>query len=288
MQRIQSLWKPKGAFRPEEHFFLVTFDLKEDYLKALTGGPWMIYGSYLTTQPWTFDFDPRVTIVSKVVVWIRILGLAVRYYHRSTLNAIGKLIGEVVKIDYTTGARGRGKYARIAVLVDLMNALIPQIRVDGRLYTVAYEGLPQICFGCVKYGHIKDRCESETETNDSNRVMTGPTSSKDLPPKTSLETEGATTQQKPLYGEWMQVRYPKKGNKSNWGNGARLTGSAINEGSRYNVLFDHEDSEANIDANNESTLDDSSVTPHNQNRNKDNLNFSKKNVGTATKKNIWK
>ena len=81
-----------------------------------------------------------------------------------------------------------------------MNALIPQIRVNGRLYTVAHEGLPQICFGCGKYGHIKDRCESETETNDSNRMMTEPTSSKDLPPKTSPETEGAATPQKPLYG----------------------------------------------------------------------------------------
>ena len=158
----------------------------------------MIYGSYLTTQPWTFDFDPRVTTIFKVVAWIRIPGLAFRYYHRSTLNAIGKLIGEVVKIDYTTEARGRGKYARIAILVDLMNALIPQIRVDGRLYTVAYEGLPQICFGCGKYGHIKDRCESETETNDSNRMMTEPTSSKDLAPKTFPETEGTATPQKPV------------------------------------------------------------------------------------------
>ena len=63
------------------------------------------------------------------------------------------------------------------------------------------------------------------------------------------------------------------------GKGARLTGSAINEGSHYNILFDHEDNEANIEVNNELTLDDSSVTPHNQNMNKDNLNFSKKNVG---------
>ena len=93
MQRIQSLWKPKGVFRlvdVEEHFFLVTFELEEDYLKALTGGPWMIYGSYRTTQPWTFDFDPRVATISKVVAWIRIPGLAFRYYHRSNLNAIWK------------------------------------------------------------------------------------------------------------------------------------------------------------------------------------------------------
>ena len=42
----------------------------------------------------------------------------------------------------------------------------------------------------------------------------------------------------------------------------RLTGSTINEGSRYNVLFDNEDNKANIEANNELTLNDSFVTPH--------------------------
>ena len=66
-----------------------------------------------------------------------------------------------------------------------------------------------------------------------------------------------------------------------------MSGSAINEGSLYNVLFDHEDNEANIETNNESTLNDSSVTPHNQNRSKDNLNFSKKMWGQQQKNN-WK
>ncbi|KAI9073661.1 hypothetical protein K1719_044374 [Acacia pycnantha] len=43
---------------------------------------------------------------------------------------------------------GRGRYARIAVLVDLQKPLVPWIKVDGRTHGVEYEGLPLICFEC--------------------------------------------------------------------------------------------------------------------------------------------
>ncbi|KAI9127530.1 hypothetical protein K1719_000523 [Acacia pycnantha] len=73
--RTQWLWKLRGSCQlidMEGGFFCATFDLEEDYIKVLTGGPWMVYGSYLTVQPWTLDFDPTTAIVSRVVAWIRI------------------------------------------------------------------------------------------------------------------------------------------------------------------------------------------------------------------------
>ncbi|KAI9094804.1 hypothetical protein K1719_026610 [Acacia pycnantha] len=138
--------------------------LSEDCLrstkKALTGGPWMIFGAYLTIQPWSLDFDSRASTILKVVVWVRLPGLSSRYYHKSTLRVIGALLGDVIKIDYMTKSRGRGKYARMAVLIDLQKSLVPAIKVDVRSYGVEYEGLPHICFACDKYGHTKDRCAS--------------------------------------------------------------------------------------------------------------------------------
>ncbi|KAI9079949.1 hypothetical protein K1719_038195 [Acacia pycnantha] len=131
------------------------FDLQEDYTKALTGGPWMVSGAYLTIQPWSLDFNPHSPI-SKVVAWIRIPGLSFQYYHKNTLRAIGTLLGEVVKIDYMTESHGRGMYARIAVLFDLLKPLVPWIKVDGRTYGVEYEGIPLICFDYGKYGHAKE------------------------------------------------------------------------------------------------------------------------------------
>ncbi|KAI9085351.1 hypothetical protein K1719_032728 [Acacia pycnantha] len=141
--RIQALWRLKGSFSlvdMEGSFYFATFDLEEDYFKALTGGPWMIFSAYLTVQPWSLDFDARSSAISKVVAWARISGLSFKYYHKSTLRAIGSLLGEVVKIDYLTETKGRGKYARIAVLMDLLKPLVPWIMVDGKKHGVEYEG----------------------------------------------------------------------------------------------------------------------------------------------------
>ncbi|KAI9119297.1 hypothetical protein K1719_009972 [Acacia pycnantha] len=68
--RTQALWRLKGSFSlvdMEGSFYFATFDLEEDYFKALTGGPWMIFGAYLTVQPWSLDFDARSSAMSKVV-----------------------------------------------------------------------------------------------------------------------------------------------------------------------------------------------------------------------------
>ncbi|KAI9110182.1 hypothetical protein K1719_018624 [Acacia pycnantha] len=52
---LQSLWAKKGVItliNIGNGFFVVKFTNKEDYSKALTGGPWMIFDHYLTVRPW--------------------------------------------------------------------------------------------------------------------------------------------------------------------------------------------------------------------------------------------
>ncbi|KAI9123312.1 hypothetical protein K1719_006201 [Acacia pycnantha] len=214
MYRTQAIWKPKGSYQlvdMEGNFYFAMFDLEEDYTKVLTGGPWTIFGAYLTVQPWTIDFDPATTSISSVVAWVRVPGLAFRYYHKGTLRAIGKLLGEVVKIDYRTESRGRGKYARIAVVIDLQQPLIPWIKIDGKTYGVEYEGLPLICFSCGKYGHAKDKCKGASHTNNvvpsrEHDTMVR-TSSKTLTDK-SFGGTAAGPFLKPgstQYGSWMQA-----------------------------------------------------------------------------------
>ncbi|KAI9079455.1 hypothetical protein K1719_038537 [Acacia pycnantha] len=156
LARTQALWRLRGCFRLVDMvggFYMATFDLEEDYTKVLTGGPWMLFGAYLVVQPWTLNFDPSLSVMSKVVVWVRIPGLSFRYYHKTALQAIGTLLGEVIRVDPMTENRGRGRYARIDVLMDLLKPLVPWIKVDGKLHGIEYEGLPQICFTCGRYGH---------------------------------------------------------------------------------------------------------------------------------------
>ncbi|KAI9127677.1 hypothetical protein K1719_000670 [Acacia pycnantha] len=42
---------------------------KEDYLHALTGGPWMLFDHYLTVRPWEPAFQPMTASINKVAVW---------------------------------------------------------------------------------------------------------------------------------------------------------------------------------------------------------------------------
>ncbi|KAI9108992.1 hypothetical protein K1719_019947 [Acacia pycnantha] len=233
----------------EGGFYCATFALEEDHLKVLTGGPWMIYGAYLTVQPWSLEFDAKTGIVSKVVAWIRIPGLSIRYYHKSTLRVIGTLLGEEVKIDYMTEMRGRGKYTRVAVIIDLLKPLIPSIKVDGTPYFIEYEGLPHIFFACGKHGHSKERCgdkeqQSEKQKPSGQGSQSTPPSSTTLGPlpREDLAAGDASLEKGSPYGSWMLVKYPKKGNKQYKGKQANSGGLNIMGGSRYNVLYDCEDS----------------------------------------------
>ncbi|KAL0313677.1 UNVERIFIED_CONTAM: hypothetical protein Scaly_2911500 [Sesamum calycinum] len=60
-----------------------------------------------------------------------------------------------VKVDETTMAASRGRYARVCVEVDLTKPLVSMITLLGFAQAVEYEGLHQICFDCGKYGQKK-------------------------------------------------------------------------------------------------------------------------------------
>ncbi|KAK9019639.1 hypothetical protein V6N11_054154 [Hibiscus sabdariffa] len=53
------LWKPTNVFRLmdiENDYFLATFKSHADFVKVVSGGPWMLFGHYLVVAPWTVDF----------------------------------------------------------------------------------------------------------------------------------------------------------------------------------------------------------------------------------------
>ncbi|MFQ6626947.1 hypothetical protein Gotur_005040 [Gossypium turneri] len=83
INRIQALWKLIWDFQ----------------------GPWVVFGNYLTIQPWSRDFSIKEQHPSKLIVWMRLLGLPYKFYNKKLLRFIVGTLVKVVKMDYNTTTR---------------------------------------------------------------------------------------------------------------------------------------------------------------------------------------
>ncbi|MBA0601281.1 hypothetical protein Gorai_004462 [Gossypium raimondii] len=79
-------------------------------------------------------------------------------YKRRILEEIGGLVDKVAKLDFKIDSGSRGRFARMAVFINLEKLLISQILVNGTVHRVEYEVLSAVCFACDRYGHVQDLC----------------------------------------------------------------------------------------------------------------------------------
>ncbi|KAA3485757.1 reverse transcriptase [Gossypium australe] len=195
--RLNSLWNPSKSFHLmdiENGYYLVKLHSIHDYTKVLSQGPWLVYGQYLTVQPWTKEFRPSQPFPSIVMAWIRLPGLPGHLYKKKIIEKIGGLIGKVVRLDLNTDSRTRGRFARMAVYINLNKPLTAQVLINGMKQRVEYESLPAICFNCGKYGHTKDFCPL---------IQTESSSEKTQAENTWTEVEKEDNEG--TYGPWMMV-----------------------------------------------------------------------------------
>ncbi|CAI9087709.1 OLC1v1021852C1 [Oldenlandia corymbosa var. corymbosa] len=160
-KRLKDMWQPKGEIFPSdviEGYHMFRLSNVEDYNHVLLNGPWSIKEHYITVLPWTPNFDPTGENLSAVPTWIRIPGLPLKYFHEALLKDITKPMGRFIKGDRNTITAERGRYARVAVELDLSKPLKGKLRIDGKTYNIEYEDLRQICFHCGKYGHVIQSC----------------------------------------------------------------------------------------------------------------------------------
>ena len=139
-------------------FFMVRFEKEDEYLAALTGGPWRAFGSYLMVRAWSPEFDSLRDDIVTTPVWIRLTNIPVNFYHRSILMGIAKGLGKPVRVDLTTLKFERARFARVCVEVNLAKPLKGTVLINGERYFVAYEGLAEICSKCGIYGHLVHGC----------------------------------------------------------------------------------------------------------------------------------
>ncbi|CAN0906723.1 hypothetical protein LINGRAHAP2_LOCUS24417 [Linum grandiflorum] len=156
------MWQPMGRFRMvdlESEVFLAIFEDPNDYFQALTGGPWTILDHYLTVFTWDTNFRVSDDLPQKMVVWVRFPRLPYQYYHCDVLTGLGNLIGKTVRPDIRTQNSVRGKFARIAVEIDLSVPAPKGVFVDGFWQVVKYENLHSFCRDCGRFGHEVGMCD---------------------------------------------------------------------------------------------------------------------------------
>lgn len=61
-------------------FYLVRFQIEQNYNKVLHGGPWFIGSNFLTMRKWEPKFNSSTTECKFSVIWAKLLGLPSEYY----------------------------------------------------------------------------------------------------------------------------------------------------------------------------------------------------------------
>ncbi|XP_024035663.1 uncharacterized protein LOC112096450 [Citrus clementina] len=232
--RLHALWRTTMTYSVidlENNYFLIRFRSAGDAVDALTKGPWIIMGHYLTVQPWSPSFDFTKTVLDQVTVWIRLPGLAVHLYNQKVLQKLGQMVGTVIKIDSNTASSTRGRFARLAVSVSLDKPLVSQFELDGRIQKVEYEGLPVICFACGRYGHNSNNCKISAAERNSDNVAQPPAGVQSREDPTSPEANREDAAMVEPFGPWMIVT--RKGRKLNNGQSREPNGASE---SRFHIL----------------------------------------------------
>jgi len=143
-------------------FFVVQFELLEDYQKVFEQGPWFWGRAGLFITPWFPDFDANTMVVTKMPVWVRLPNLPLPFWHPSELEDIGNLLGTYVKCDNERREQGLFTYARICVEIDLSIGLPDRIRLIYEKYNwmqvLDYENTAFRCRTCQMTGHLQDMC----------------------------------------------------------------------------------------------------------------------------------
>ncbi|XP_072087268.1 uncharacterized protein [Arachis hypogaea] len=164
VHKLKGIWRLKGGYEVLDvdfGYFLVKFDHNEDREKVLLGGPWLILGHYIAVKPWSSDFRPCEDSFGDTMVWVKIVGLNIWYYHERAMMRIASAIGKPIKIDLATKSAERGKFARACVQVNLGLPVVRKIIVDGYEYDVEYECLQLLCEKCNCFGHTAVTCKGE-------------------------------------------------------------------------------------------------------------------------------
>lgn len=71
-------------------------------------------------------------MITSLPVWVWFPAAPVEYYNENWLRRVEDQIGRTIKVDNTTLATTRGKFARVHIEIDLQKLLRARYRTRGR------------------------------------------------------------------------------------------------------------------------------------------------------------
>ncbi|KAL8159447.1 hypothetical protein V2J09_000984 [Rumex salicifolius] len=156
-RKLKEMWKPCDGFVIVDlphGYSIVRFDLEQDFLATLIGGPWTVFRQCIMTP----SFNPARDSIKTICASVKLTNLPVILYDERVVRCIASCLGRPVRVDKNTVHATRGKFARICVELDLSVPLKRAILFNGETMTVEYEGLGEICLGCGRQGHLVNQC----------------------------------------------------------------------------------------------------------------------------------
>ncbi|KAL7191233.1 hypothetical protein ACSBR2_023327 [Camellia fascicularis] len=181
MTKIWGLQADFEALDIGNGFFIVKFDMMEDYTKVFTGGPWVVLDHYVMVRKWQQDFKSDEAEEDTTAIWVRFPNLPIEYYDEKVLYHIAKILGVPLKFSI-------GKYT----------------------YVIEYEHLHTLFFSCGRVGHRKESCRDNFSpvTPISNHDPIGEDNLRKEATINGLDSRNGRDKEGPetdKYGPWMKA-----------------------------------------------------------------------------------
>ncbi|KAH0724818.1 hypothetical protein KY284_000683 [Solanum tuberosum] len=114
----------------DEGYYIFKFKSEEDKGKVINFGPYYFSNRPLILKPWVLDFEFDKEILSVVPIWVKFLGLPVRYWSIESLSEIASAVGRPMHTDLVTANVEKITYARILIEVDVSQPLTEVISIE--------------------------------------------------------------------------------------------------------------------------------------------------------------
>ena len=157
---IMRTWRPRKGVRVTvlgNNFYLFSFDLEEDFLRAWARGTVFMGKQCLVVRRWHPKLEGDDRNMCCAQVWIRLSGLHYQELLSSKIiSEIASELGQAIAIDSSDGE------VSMCVEVDVNQPLVMEVMVEdgmggGVWQSLQYE-IPMLCFNCGRMDHQKEEC----------------------------------------------------------------------------------------------------------------------------------